>query len=364
MSFFLRRRRRRFGDLPSSLCCFQPPARISLPDAVRFSRLRAPRFVFIFGMISPVIEERHGSAAALRAYGGMGAMSGPPCLMLSLRAQHDVQHPSFHARVVLRHRDVLHRLHHLLQHLPPELGVRHLAPLEADGDLGLVALLQEPAHVLELEVEVVALGLGAHLHFLDLDRRLLLARLLQPARLRVLVLAEVHDAADGRLGLRRDLDEVELLAARRLQRLRGRHDPELLALRAHHADLAGADAFVDTDLLCLADRRLLDVRDGGCRPRARSAGDGPLGHERPTVRLAARVPISRTRSATTRSTGTAPTSSPVRWRTPTVPASASRPPHTSMYGSLRSCASRMRYPSFSFRSSSSLRTCAARSRPC
>ena len=72
-----RRLRRRFGDLPSSLCCFQPPARISLPDAVRFSRLRAPRFVFIFGMISPVIEERHGSAAAFRAYGGMGAMSGP-----------------------------------------------------------------------------------------------------------------------------------------------------------------------------------------------------------------------------------------------------------------------------------------------
>src|SRR2546428_6251783 len=50
MSFFLRRLRRRFGDLASSLCCFQPPARISLPDAVRFSRLRAPRFVFIFGM--------------------------------------------------------------------------------------------------------------------------------------------------------------------------------------------------------------------------------------------------------------------------------------------------------------------------
>src|SRR5213083_1204746 len=294
----------------------------------------------------------------------MGAISGPPFLMLSLRAQHDMQHPSFHARVVLRHRDVLHRLHHLLQHLPAELGVRHLAALEADGDLGLVTLLQEPAHVLELELEVVSLGLGAHLHFLDLDRRLLLARLLQPARLRVLVLAEVHDAADGRLGLRRDLDEVELLGARRLQRLLGRHDPELLALRAHHADFAGADAFVDTDLLCFADGRLLDVRDGEWPPRSRCADAGPLDHERPTVRLGSRAAISRARSAITRSTETAPRSSPLRWRRLTVPCSASRPPQTSMYGTLRSWASRIRYPSFSLRSSSSQRTRAARSRSC
>src|SRR5215470_9475751 len=320
MSCFFRRRRRRFGDLASSLCCFQPPARTSLPDAVRFRRLRAPRLVFIFGMSS--------------------SSSWPS--VLSLGAQHDMQHAPFHAGVVFGDRDILHRLHHLLQHLPAELGVRHLAPFEADGDLGLVALLEEPAHVLQLEVEVVLLGFGAHFHFLDLDRRLLLARLLEAARLRVLVLAEVHDAAHGRLRFRGDLDEIELLIARRLQRLLGRHDSELLALRADHTDLAGADAFVDTNFLCLADKRLLDVRDRGWPPRARRAGAGPLDHERPTVRLASRAVISRVRSASTRSTGTAPRSSPVRWRRLTVPCSASRPPQMSMYGTLRSCASRMR----------------------
>src|SRR5215813_11272008 len=310
ISFFFFRWWRRLGDLASSLCCFHPPARTSLPDAVRCRRLRAPRFVFIFGM-SPCPFPIRTS-------------------MLSLRAQHDVQHPPFHARVVLRHRDVLYRLHHLLQHLPAQLGVRHLAPFEADGDFGLVTLLEEATHVLELEIEVVLLGLGPHLHFLDLDRRLLLARLLEPPGLRVLVLAEVHDAAHGRLRLRRDLHEVELLVARRLERLRRRHDSELFALRAHHADLAGADTFVDTNLLCFADRRLLDVRDGQWPPRARRAGAGPLDHERPTVRLASRAVISRVRSASTRSTATAPRSSPVRWRRLTVPCSASRPPQTSM----------------------------------
>src|SRR5919108_3512957 len=233
-------------------------------------------------------------------------------LMLGLRAQHDVQHPPFHPRVVLGDRDVLHGLHHLLEHLPAELRMRHLAALEAHGDLGLVALLEEPAHVLDLEVEVVALGLGAHLHFLDQDRRLLLARFLLPPRLRVLVLAEVHDAADGRLRFRRNLDEVEVLAAREVERLLGRHDAELFALGAHDADLANTDGLVDTDLLCFADRSLLGVGDGERRPRVRGAGGGPPDQERPTVRPGSRAVISRTRSATTRSTATAPTSSPVR----------------------------------------------------
>src|SRR5439155_296991 len=80
-------------------------------------------------------------------------------------------------------------------------------------DLGLVALLQEAAHVFQLEVEVVLLRLGPHLDFLDLDGRLLLARFLQSPRLRVLVLAEVHDTAHRRLGVGRDFDEVELLLA-------------------------------------------------------------------------------------------------------------------------------------------------------
>jgi hypothetical protein len=99
----------------------------------------------------------------------------------------------------------------------------------------------------------VPLGLRAHLHFLDQDRRLLLARFLLPPGLGVLVLAEVHDAADGRLRFGRYLHEVELLGARRFERLLCRHDAELLALRADHADLANTDRLVDADFLCFAD---------------------------------------------------------------------------------------------------------------
>src|SRR5260370_12679100 len=61
ISLFARRRRRRFGSFFSSLCCFQPPARLSLPEAVRFRRFAAPRFVFIFGIASGLLGVRLGA---------------------------------------------------------------------------------------------------------------------------------------------------------------------------------------------------------------------------------------------------------------------------------------------------------------
>src|SRR2546430_2433805 len=132
--------------------------------------------------------------------------------VLGLGREDDVQHPSFHPRIVVDGGDVLHGLHHLLQHLPAELGVGHLAALEA------------------------------HRHL-----RLLAVRL-------VVQTDSVEDTYGGR----------------------------------------------------------------------------PPGHERPTVRSGARTAISRVRSPTTRSSGTVPTSSPVRGRRLTVPAARSRSPTTSM----------------------------------
>src|SRR6266542_583236 len=259
---------------------------------------------------------------------------------MSLGAQHDVEHPPFHPGVVLGDRDVRHRLHHLVEHLPPQLGVRHLAPLEAHRDLRLVTFLEKASHVLQLEVEVVLLGLGPHLDFLHENRRLLLARFLLAPGLRVLVLAEIHDAADRRIRLGRHLDEVEVAGAGGLQRFLDRHDAELLALGADDAYLANTDAFVDADVgpSLLTDRRYSSGNEGeGDRGARRRAGHA---HERPTVRVADRDVISAARSASTRSTGTAPRSSPLRWRRLTVPLCRSRSPTTSMYGTLRTCASR------------------------
>src|SRR5262249_28593824 len=124
------------------------------------------------------------------------------------------------------------------------------------------------------------------------------------------------------------LDQIHVALPRQIERLLDRQDAELLAVRAHDPDLPNANPLVDADVLR--------------RDRCRSSGAGPAQAERPTVRGADRLPISAASSASTRSTGRAPASSPLRRLTLAVPFCASRSPTTSMYGTFRSWASRIR----------------------
>ena len=100
----------------------------------------------------------------------------------------------------------------------------------------------------DLEVEVVIVRLRAELDLLDLDDGLLALRLARLLLLLVLVLAEVEDLADGRLGLRVHLDEVEALLLRACAAPRGWQHAEHLAVGADDAHLGHADAVVDADL--------------------------------------------------------------------------------------------------------------------
>ena len=81
-----------------------------------------------------------------------------------------------------------------------------------------------------LGVVIVLRDLRPELDLADVDLRLVLARGLLLLDLLVLVLRVVEDAADGRLGLGSDLDEVEVPLLRDLQSLGRLHDPDLLAL--------------------------------------------------------------------------------------------------------------------------------------
>jgi hypothetical protein len=68
--------------------------------------------------------------------------------------------------------------------------------------------------------------------------------------LRILELAEVHDAAHGRARGRRDLDEVEAGFLGALHRVVGRDDADLLALLVDEADLGDPDLSVDAVFGC------------------------------------------------------------------------------------------------------------------
>ena len=137
----------------------------------------------------------------------------------------------------------------LVQDLAPELRVRHLAPAEHDGDLDLGSRLEEPLDVALLRGVVVRVDLGAELDLLDLDPRLLLAGLLLADVAFVLVLAVVHDPAHRRIGLRRDLHEIQVEIPSLSQSVLGGNHPDLLTVGPHQTNLWRPDPVIDPRIL-------------------------------------------------------------------------------------------------------------------
>src|SRR5207302_1447421 len=60
-------------------------------------------------------------------------------------------------------------------------------------------------------------------------------------------LAVIHDAADRRLRGGRNLHQVEVLLPGLFERLKWRHDADLVALVVNHANFARANAFIRAD---------------------------------------------------------------------------------------------------------------------
>src|SRR5690348_12561197 len=127
--------------------------------------------------------------------------------------------------------------------------MRVLAAAKEDRRLHLVAVLEEALDVLLLELVVVLVDLRPELDLLDVDHLLVLLRGPRALLLLVLVLAEIHDPADGRHGRGRNLDEVEALRPRQRERLRRRHDAELCAGVVDYPDFPYPDAFVHSDAI-------------------------------------------------------------------------------------------------------------------
>src|SRR4030095_10692270 len=219
--------------------------------------------------------------------------------------------------------------------------MRNLATAEEDRRLDLVTFAQEALDVLLLELVVMLIDLGPELDLLDLDHLLMLLGLARSFLFLVLILPEVHDPADRRHRSRGDLNEVESLLTCNDERLRRRHDPELLTGFVDHPDLTNPDALVGTNAVITSWRAI-------------ECDNVLLGY-----RLFRR--ISSSASDKNASTGRAPRSPPDRLRTATVPSEDSRSPATSMYGTFCSWASRILNPIFSCRSSKSTRSPAAAS---
>jgi hypothetical protein len=119
--------------------------------------------------------------------------------------------------------------------------------------------------VILFRVVIVVVHIDAELDLFDHDLLLMLLGLALFLFLLVEKLPVVHDAADGRLRGRRNLNQVQILLAGHFERLEGGQDADLCALVIDHANFACADAlvcadktFIDTILRALQAETLLE----------------------------------------------------------------------------------------------------------
>ena len=154
-----------------------------------------------------------------------------------------------HSRRHLHHSDFSHLFGNPLHQPEAEFWMGDLSTTEHDGHFNLVALLKKPQGVSDFDLKVVILSLGSHLDFFDIDtRRLLLGLCGTLARL-VLVLAVIHDAADRRVRVGRNLHEIEPSLFRCKQSLADAHNTKHFPCVDDDTDFLGSNGAIDARFL-------------------------------------------------------------------------------------------------------------------
>src|ERR1044071_1333822 len=128
---------------------------------------------------------------------------------MSLRPKNDEHLVPFHPRPRFNFTNIREVLLQLLQYSRTQLTVRHLATANPDRRFHFVAVLEPLARMLHAILVVVIVRPRPELNFLDRDRYLLLLRLVCLLLRFVLILPEMDDATNRRIGVRSNLDEVE-----------------------------------------------------------------------------------------------------------------------------------------------------------
>ena len=129
----------------------------------------------------------------------------------------------------------------LVDHLEADFFVRFLASAKAQLDANFHVIAQELDGVVSLGRQVVRVNRGRDLKLFHYVRRLAGVGAFIAFGFLVEEFAVIDDAANGRRGVGRDLDEVQAFGLGQPEGFIERHDAELLFGVADDADFAGTD---------------------------------------------------------------------------------------------------------------------------
>lgn len=166
--------------------------------------------------------------------------------VLAARGTQDHGHrATIHGRMLLDLSDFTKKIRDPLHDVATDVGVNDFPSTEHHSDLDLVAFTEEPLDSLNLDIEVMSVRFWAELDLFDLDRLLLLLGLVRPLLLIVLELAIVHDLADRRICVGRNLYQIEAGIICHDHRTFRCHNTDILAVSANKPDFRCPDPFVD-----------------------------------------------------------------------------------------------------------------------
>src|SRR5579872_1064665 len=141
--------------------------------------------------------------------------------------------------------------------------VGHLPAAVEDHRLDLVAFAEEPDDLVLAHLVIVLRSGRAELHFLELRALLVLALLVLLLVQLVEEAAIVRDLANGRVGGRRNLHQVQSPFARHADGLEGLHHTHLPAILVYYANFASADSVIDSRALVRSKTPLGDKSTSG-----------------------------------------------------------------------------------------------------
>ena len=165
--------------------------------------------------------------------------------LLALRGQRHDDVASLLLRCVFHSAQVGDLLGETLQHLHTADRAGLLTSAKHDGDLDLVACVEETLNVALLDFEVVVVDLEAETNLLDFRGALVASRFALLDLLVVLELAVIDQLGNRRLRIGRHLDEIEVRFLCQVQCDGSRDDSHLLAVRADQTHLGDANLVVN-----------------------------------------------------------------------------------------------------------------------
>jgi hypothetical protein len=158
-----------------------------------------------------------------------------------------VKRRAFHARHKLNQAGIADVEDEAVDDLVAEIAVGHLATLEAERSLYLVAFAQKTHSLVLLRLVVVFVDSDRELDLFNDNDLLLFARSSVALVLLVEELAVILDLAYRGNSIGGDFYKVERALAGHLEGVERGHDAELFAVLVDDADLARADTFVGAD---------------------------------------------------------------------------------------------------------------------